>query len=139
MRGSPLLRALFAFLAILSLGYPLLRLTRAGDSGAVAPKPAEAAVAREIALQLTFTTLPKKFRVVQLGREIWSEAAPAAVMERKVRLVYPKEGIDLQFQAEFPDDATHVAMRVKLTDPDGNELEKSLWGMGSIDDVLTFP
>ena len=139
MRGSPLLRALFAFLAILSLGYPLARLTSTGESVEVAPQPAAPAVAREISLQLTFTTVPRKFRIIHLGKEVWSESAPAAEMERKVTLVFPKEGIDLQFQAEFPGESAQVAMRVKLTDPDGNALEKSLWGAGSIDEVLTFP
>jgi hypothetical protein len=139
VRGSPLLRALFAFLAILSLGYPLWRLTSADEAVAVAPPPPAPATAREITLQLTFSAPPKNVRVLHLGQAIWSDAAPAAEMERKVQLIYPKEGIDLQFQAEFSAGAPHVALRVKLTDPDGNEGEKSLWGAGSIDEVLTFP
>jgi hypothetical protein len=139
VRGSPLLRALFAFLAILSLGYPLRRLTSAADESAPAPQASAPAVAREIGLQLTFTTKPTRFRVLNLGKTIWSDDAPAAEMERKVKLVYPKEGIDLQFQADFPAGTEHAALRVTLTDPDGNEIQKSLWGSASIDDVLTFP
>ena len=139
MRGSPLLRALFAFLAILSLGYPMWRLTRADESVVVALKPPTLAVAREIGLQLTFSTPPKSFRVLHLGQTIWNETAPSAERERKVQLVYPKEGIDLQFQADFPESTPHAALRVKLTDPDGTELEKSLWGSPNVDDVLTFP
>ena len=139
MRGSPLLRALLAFLAILSLGYPLRRLTTAGESPVVEAATPAPAVAREISLQLTFTTPPKSLRVLHLGAPVWSETAPVAEMERKVRMVFPKEGIDLQFQAEFPEGTARTALRVRLTDPDGNELEKSLWGDAKIDEVLTFP
>ena len=60
-------------------------------------------------------------------------------MERKLQLAFPKEGIDLQFQIEFPEATTLAAVRVRLNDPDGNALEKSLWGTGRIDEVLTFP
>lgn len=138
MRGSPLLRALLAFLAILSLGYPLHRLTRAPDDAVEAPAPASAAP-QEIALQLTFTTAPSKVRVVHLGKEIWSATLPPAEVHEKLSLAWPKEGIDLQFQVEFPTGAPLAALRVQLTDPAGEAHEKSLWGTGTIDDVLTFP
>jgi hypothetical protein len=139
VRGSPLLRALFAFLAILSLGYPLRRLTSESEAPAVAPQAPQAETTREIALQLTFSGQPKSFRVLHLGQVVWNEAAPAVEMERKVRIAFPKEGIDLQFQAEFAEGGSPAALRVKFTDPDGDELEKTLWGAGTIDDVLTFP
>ena len=139
MRGSPLLRALLAFLAILSLGYPLWRLTRADEASAVEAGPVALPTAREIALHLTFSTRPSKLRLLHLGKEVWSAAPPAAEVNHKLSLAYPREGIDLQFQVEFPEGAPLAAMRVQLTDPAGNEREKSLWGTGTIDDVLTFP
>ncbi len=139
MRGSPLLRALFAFLAILSLGYPLHRLTRAGEARADENATTAPEGAREIALHLTFTTRPKKLRVLHLGKEVWSAASPSEELEQKLQLPYPKEGIDLQFQVQFPEGAPVAAMRVRLTDPAGETHEKTLWGTGTIDDVLTFP
>ncbi len=138
MRGSPLLRALLAFLAILSLGYPLRRLTRA-ENDAVEAQAQAIAAPQEIALHLTFTTAPSKVRVVHLGKEIWSAALPPAEVNEKLALAWPKEGIDLQFQVEFPAGAPLAALRVQLTDPAGEAHEKSLWGTGTIDDVLTFP
>ena len=138
MRGSPLLRALLAFLAILSLGYPLWRLTRADVAHAVEGTPV-APTAREIGLHLTFSTKPSKLRVLHLGKEIWSAAEPAAEVEKTLALAWPQEGIDLQFQVEFPAGSPLAAMRVQVTDPAGHEREKSLWGTGTIDDVLTFP
>jgi hypothetical protein len=38
MRGSPLLRALLAFLAILALGWPLVRLTTTADGPREQPR-----------------------------------------------------------------------------------------------------
>ena len=138
MRGSPLLRALLAFLAILSLGYPLHRLTRAAKDAGEAQAQATA-TAQEITLHLTFTTPPGKVRVVHFGKEVWSAASPPAEVTEKLALAWPKEGIDLQFQVEFPAGAPLAALRVQLTDPAGEAHEKSLWGTGTIDDVLTFP
>ena len=139
MRGSPLLRALLAFLTILSLGYPLRRLTRAGEAAAVEASPAGVTAVREVALRLTFSAPPRKVRILHLGKEVWSAASPPAEVNQKLQLAYPKEGIDLQFQVEFAEGAPLAALRVQLTDPAGRERDQSLWGTGTIDDVLTFP
>jgi hypothetical protein len=138
MRGSPLVRAALAFVVILLLGWPLRELT--GDAPQpVAPVAPAAVETGEIELQLSFTTIPKSIRVLHLGKEMWSDAAPAAEIERKLALPFPKEGVDLQFAVEFPDGAPLAAVRARLTDPAGETHEKSLWGTGRIDDVLTFP
>lgn len=139
MRGSPLLRAALAFLAILALGWPLRELTgnvRAPEAPAAAATPAPA---KEIELQLTFTTVPLSVRVRFLGREVWSDAAPAAEIARTLPIPFPPEGVDLQLEVAFPDGAPLAAMRARLTDPEGETHEKALWGTGRIDDVLTFP
>ena len=138
MRGSPLLRALLAFLAILALGWPLRRLTTAADAPRAQPRAA-VAEAKEIDLRLTFTLVPKSVRVLHLGREVWSETVPTAEMSRTLKLAYPAEGIDLQFQIEWPADAPLAAMRTTLTDPAGEAHEHSVWGQGSTDETVTFP
>ena len=138
MRGSPLLRALLVFLAILALGWPLRRLTSASD--APREQPTAAAVeAKEIVLRLSFTLAPKSVKVLHLGREVWSETAPTAELAHTLKLAYPVEGIDLQFQIEWPAGAPLAAMRATLTDPDGNAHEHSVWGQGSVEEVVTFP
>ncbi len=141
MRGSPLFRAALAFFIILSLGYPLWRMT--GSEPAVpvqtaAPARAEAGP-QKIHLQLTFTLPASSFKVLYLGKEIWSESAPGADLEKDLEVAYPKEGIDLHFQIAWPDDAPLAAVRVRLTDPSGETHEKSLWEKGPADEVLTFP
>jgi hypothetical protein len=138
MRGSPLVRAALAFLVILLLGWPLRKLTGGSPLAAVAAVAAPAP-AKEIELQLSFTAVPKTVRVLHLGKEVWRDAAPAAEIERKLQVPFPKEGVDLQFEIEFPDGSPLAAIRARLTDPAGETHEKSLWGAGRIDDVLTFP
>ena len=138
MRGSPLLRALLAFLAILALGWPLRRLTNASDAPREQPK-AVVVEAKEVGLRLAFTLVPKSVKVLHLEKEVWSETAPVAEMERTLKLAYPDAGIDLQFQIEWPADAPLAAMRATLTDPAGDAHEHSVWGQGSTDEVVTFP
>ena len=139
MRGSPLVRAALAFLVILLLGWPLRELTGGSPQARTAQPAATPVSAKEIELQLSFTTVPKAVRVLYLGKEVWSDAAPAAEIERKLRVPFPKQGVDLQFEVEFPDGSPLGAMRARLIDPAGETHEKSLWGTGRIDDVLTFP
>ena len=138
MRGSPLLRALLIFLAILALGWPLRRLTSASDAPREQPAAA-VVVAKEISLQLSFTLVPKSVKVLHLGQEVWSENAPTAELQRALKLAYPDAGIDLQFQIEWPAGAPLAAMRATLTDPDGEAHEHSVWGQGSTEEVVTFP
>ena len=138
MRGSPLLRALLVFLAILALGWPLRRLTSASDAPREQPTAAVAA-AKEIGLRLSFTLVPKSVKVLHLGQEVWSESAPAAEMQRTLGLAYPDAGIDLQFQIEWPAGAPLAAMRATLTGPDEIAHEHSVWGQGRVEEVVTFP
>lgn len=139
MRGSPLLRALLAFVVIALLGWPLSRLTSANSEPVVLVQPKTASKKQDVTIQLTFTTVPKLLTVQHLGKEVWSETAPQAELEKTISIPYPKDGVDLVFHADFPEGTPLTAMRVKLTDPEGEEHEKTLWGQGGIDDVLTFP
>lgn len=139
MRGSPLIRALLAFLILLALGVPLWRLTRE-ESVQVAPvlPPPTAAAESTVRLQLTFTSVPTSVKVLHLGKEVWRVDSPAQDVEKELRMEYPKEGVDLQFDVEWPGDAL-AAMKVTFTDPEGTSHEKSVWGRGSVSEVLTFP
>jgi len=139
MRGSPLLRAFFAFCLIATLGWPLWHLTHATEAapppGVVVPKTE----AKAIGLQLAFTAVPKRFVVRHLEKDVWTEESPQASMDHEVSLVFPEKGIDLVFHIEWSDDAPLAAARVRLTDPAGDAHEKSVWGQGTVDEVLTFP
>ena len=62
MRGSPILRAVLAFLAILAFAPLLSKVT--APSPAIAGPKAEAAVAAKIQLSLAFTALPTRITII---------------------------------------------------------------------------
>jgi len=138
MRGSPLWRAVAAFLVLLGLGIPTWKLTHEVVAN-TSPTGATPNLQAEVLLQLTFTSLPASLRVSHLGREVWNVAAPAQEVERKLALVFPEEGIDLLFQVTWPADAPLAAMRMRLTDAAGETHEKSVWGTGALEEAVTFP
>jgi hypothetical protein len=139
MRGSPLVRALIAFILIGFMGWPLWRLTHQEAVAAAPVAPPAPAIKKAIQLHLTFTTVPKSVTVRHLEEDVWKVSAPQIDQEQQISLDYPDEGIDLQFHIEWPDDGPLSAMRVQLTDPAGDIHEKSVWGKGTVDEVVTFP
>lgn len=140
MRGSPLLRAALVFVALLALGPLLWKLTRA-DAVPPAPKHAivQPSAAARVAIVLTFSTPAKKAAILHLGKEIWNKAQPGIEEAAAIELPWPKEGVELRAIVEWPEGTPTAAMRVKLTDPAGNEHDRSVWGHGSADEVLVFP
>ena len=141
MRGSPILRALIAFLILLGLGFPLHRLLQASAEpvpAAMSAPPEKAAATAKVQLQVNFTTPPGEFRVFSLGKPVWKETKPAEQIERELTLAFPKEGIELQVEADWPP-GTRGAAQLRLTDPSGLEHVKYLFGEGSASDVLVFP
>jgi hypothetical protein len=140
VRGSPLLRAVLAFVVILFMGLPLWKLTGERPLNAtlpVTPVTKESGIHR-IPIQLTFTRPPAALQVLHLGQEIWSETSPAFEMERTVELDFPRAGIELLFRIRWPEEGPS-AMRVRLTGPDGAEYDKTVWGQGDTEEVVGFP
>ena len=137
MTGSPLLRALLAFLAIASAGFPLWNLTRP-NAATAAPQPAPV-VLSALPIALTFSELPERCSILHLGKVLWTQSPPALEVQETLQLEYPHEGIDLEVQVAWPRADKPAAMRVRITDPAGNEHEKTIWGRGEMDEVLTFP
>lgn len=88
---------------------------------------------------LTFTISPKRVGIVHLGETVWSKAAPESQEEFSLKLPWPREGGELKFKVEWADETPLSAMRVQLTDPSDNEIERSLWGKGTVERVLNFP
>ena len=127
---------MLAFVAIALMGVPLWKLTRAGQAIA-APAQVDAAAA-QIPMRLTFSTAPQSFAISHLGKVIWADGTQGTDGAKNVALAYPKEGVDLQVKVVWPTDA-EGAVRVRLTDPDGSEHDKTVWGRGEMEEVVTFP
>jgi len=109
------------------------------SKGQAEPTPLAVVGPCEIQLQLTSTTPLKSIKVLHLGTVIWNETNPNANMERALQLPWPGEGVDLRFQVEWEADVSFAGIRVQLTDPSGTLHEKSIWGEGTAEEVLTFP
>lgn len=136
MKGSPLLRALIAFLLIALAGVPLWKLTRADATVAAPEQAAEAAAA--VSLRLTFSAAPDRAEVRHLGKVVWTDGTRATDVTKSMALAYPKEGVDLTVKIVWPAEV-EGAVRLRLTDPEGEEHDKTVWGHGEMDEVVTFP
>ena len=141
MRGSPILRAVLVFLALLSLAPVLWRLTRA-DARTVQPavQPAVQQSAKNVKTEarLTFSTPAMRVVIQHLGREVWQHLMPAAQETFTCEIPWPKEGVELHILVEWPEGTRAAAMRVRLTAPDGTEHDRTVWGDANADDVITF-
>ena len=137
MRGSPLLRAAIVFAAILLAGVPVWSVTH--------PKTTQRAVEarspekQKLQLRLTFAHQPASVEVLHLGKVVWKETNPAPSIERTLNIEFPKEGVDFEIKARWPANTPATAVRAQLTTPSGETFEKSVWGEGALDEVVTFP
>ena len=135
MRGTPLIESLAAFLALLLVALPIRGLTLRSRP---APKPVvSAAQPRPVRLAVVSTAEPFQFEVSCLGKKIWSGTGHRLPAYTDVQLSVPKEGVDLELAAQFPDSTLH-AVRLTLALDDGTQVERSAWGNARLDEVLTF-
>jgi hypothetical protein len=137
MRGAPLFEALAAALALLLLALPIRGLTLRSR-----PKPVPAPVAgvarpNPVRLEVVATAESYEFEVSYLGRRIWSGTARRSPAYTQVELPLPKEGVELEVSARFPDSGLH-ALRLTLFTGDGAQVARSAWGSDTLDEVLTF-
>lgn len=137
MRGSPVIRAIMAFVALLALA-PLLGKVTAERARIEVVAPI-VATAKKVQLVLSFTAIPKRVTVLHLGREVWAKTDPSAEEELSLDVPWPAQGGELAFRVEWPAGAPLAAMRARLTDPQDVEIERSLWGAGPTEDLLNFP
>ena len=138
MRGSPILRAVLVFVALLSLAPLLWRLTRADARAVQQPATPTPAKNAKTEVRLTFSTPAKRVTIQHLGKDVWSKAPPATEENFTCEIPWPKEGVELHVLVEWPDGTRAAAMRMRLTAPDGAEHDRTVWGDVSADDVLVF-
>ena len=130
-----MIEALVALVALLSLAVPIQELTMRSH-----PKPSpvvRAVPAKSVRLEVVGTAPSFEFNVSYLGREIWSGTGHQSPSYADFQLPLPKEGIDLEVNARFPDSSLH-ALRLTLSTGDGVGIERSAWGTNALDEVLTF-
>jgi hypothetical protein len=136
MRGSPLLRASLALLALLSLLLPLQSLTNHRVEQTMFAAVPSATAAR-VHLTITSTTVPFRFEISHLGKVIWEGESTETNAAKDVSLLFPPEGIDLLVDASWTQ-KKETAVRVEVTHDDGTPIARTLWGAEHVNDVLTF-
>jgi len=144
VRGSPLFRAVCAAIVLLVAALPIARLThrRATAAAELASaerksRPEEAAV--PVQIRFEFTSPPQSVRLFQEGRELALIETPGTEVVRRIPLVWVNEGVDLRVQVAWPESRNLSAARVTVTDANGAEYQRSMWGSGPTDEVLIFP
>ena len=137
MRGSPLLRTLGVLLVLMLTALPVWKLTHKTEAQSViAPVPTAAKT--EVKVELTFAHVPSEFQLLHLGKVIWKAGSPGESVSKVFEMEFPREGIELEIKAAWPTGTPVSAVRVTVTPGNGAPLEKSAWGAGSVDEVLTF-
>ena len=140
MRGSPILRAVLVFVALLALAPLLWKLTRVGAvSVAVQDVIKESAEPVQVPIELKFSFPANKVVIMHLGKEIWSKTDTEFEEAAVLQLPWPKEGVELRIVVAWGAGNPGSAMRIRLTAPDITEYERTVWGGVSADEVLKFP
>lgn len=140
MHGSPLLRTAGVLLLLLLAGVPLYRMTHEAAAAIVAPAASAPAENSQVRLEVAFAQKPVHFQISYLGKPIWeSDNVTGLTAEKGIAMNYPKEGVDLEFNVTWPAGTPLCAARLSVAANEAEPVEKTLWGTGQIDDVLTFP
>jgi hypothetical protein len=139
MRGSPLLRAALTLCALLALGWPLQLITRpAADVVEVPGAAAFPDPVSKLSLNLTFSRTAKSAELLYSGKRVWFAEKPGVAVSLSLDLPFPKEGIELEARVEWEGEE-QSALRLQLVTPEGDEIDRSVWGQGALQSVVPFP
>jgi hypothetical protein len=137
MRGSPVFRAIVVIVLLLLAAIPLWRLTHAAGVASMDSAPVAPAAAARVHIELTFAHAPSGFQVLHLGKVIWEAKQSGETAQKDIPMEFPKEGIDLEIKADWPPATPLTAVRAVVTHGE-TPIEKTVWGRGSLDEVMTF-
>ena len=137
MHGSPLLRTLGVVAILLLTAFPLWKLTH--PRAASIPIVSSTVTAQtKVEIGLIFVKPPKAFQLLHLGQMIWESRSPAETATQVFDMDFPKEGIDLEIKASWPEGTKVSAVQVSVTPGTRDPIRKSAWGQSTLDEVLTF-
>jgi hypothetical protein len=140
MHGSPLLRTITVILLLLVAAIPLWRMTHEAAAASVIPVASAPETQTVVHLAVAFAQKPLRFEIRYLGKPIWqSDLVTSLTAEKDIAMPYPKEGVDLEYHVVWPAETPLCAARLSVAPNDAEPVEKTLWGTGDVDDVLSFP
>jgi hypothetical protein len=129
-------------LLLLAAGVPLWRMTHEAAAASVLPvaSASTAQAESQVHLAVAFAQKPLRFEISYLGKPIWeSDLVTTLTAEKDIAMNYPKEGVDLEYNVVWPPGTPLCAARLSVSENDAEPVEKTLWGTGQVDDVLSFP
>lgn len=88
-------------------------------------------------LEIVSTKAPFAFTVKHLGKTIWEGESVGDATASDVKLSIPGEGVDLSVKIDWK--SPGVAAAKLILTRDNESTERSIWGNGSAEDVLTLP
>ena len=153
MRGSPLLRALVCFCLLLGLWPVVRKVTAQGEGAAESVRgsvtepqntPSAGNVRVRCRLELTVTGVCRGFEVLHLGSQILQVDRVEGRLERELDLEFPEEGVDLVVGWEWAGNKEEAsgsgenAARIRLWTPGDRMEERTVWGTGRVEEVLSF-
>jgi len=140
MHGSPLLRTVTVILLLLVAAIPLWRMTHEAAAASVIPVASAPEAQSVVHLAVAFAQKPLRFEISYLGKPVWqSDMVTSLTYEKDIPMQYPKEGVDLEYKVVWPPETPLCAARLSVAPDDAEPVEKTLWGTGQVDDVLSFP
>ena len=139
MRGSPLLRAALTLCVLLALGWPLQVITRPAAENLAGPATAPVSEAvSKLPLKLTFSRAAKSAELLYSGKRVWFAEKPDVAVSLSLDLPFPKEGIELEARVEWEGEEPS-ALRLQLVTPEGDEIDRSVWGQEAVQSIVPFP
>ncbi len=139
MRGSPLLRAALTLCVLLALGWPLQVITRPAAENLAGPATAPVSEAvSKLPLKLTFSRAAKSAELLYSGKRVWFVEKPGVSVSLSLNLPFPKEGIELEARVEWEGEEPS-ALRLQLVTPEGDEIDRSVWGQEAVQSIVPFP
>jgi hypothetical protein len=125
--------------ALLALGWPLQVITRPAAENVAGPAiaPVSEAVSK-LPLKLTFSRAAKSAELLYSGKRVWFAEKPGVAVSLSFDLPFPKEGIELEARVDWEGEEPS-ALRLQLVTPEGDEIDRSVWGQGALQSIVPFP
>ena len=137
-----MLRAALTLCALLALSWPLSVITRPAQEVATPVQessPASVPVAgSKLPLKITFSRPATNAELLYSGKRIWFAERPPLSVALTLEIRFPQEGIELEARAQW-DDEEQSALRLQLTTPEGDEIDRSLWARQTLQVIVPFP
>jgi hypothetical protein len=92
----------------------------------------------KLSLNLTFSRTAKSAELLYSGKRVWFAEKPGVAVSLSLDLPFPKEGIELEARVEWEGEE-QSALRLQLVTPEGDEIDRSVWGQGALQSIVPFP